>query len=82
VISAEDFNQLSEKDRERIAETVAQLQQRLEKTIREVLRWRKERNERVRQLNRDMTMLAVGQHVDELIERHAGLPKVIEYCAR
>jgi len=79
VISAEDFNQLAEKDRGRIAETVAQLQQRLEKTIREVLRWRKERNERVRQLNRDMTMLAVGQHVDELIERHAGAPNVIEY---
>jgi predicted ATP-dependent protease len=79
VISAEDFNQLSEKEREHIAEIVAQLQQRLEKTIREVLRWRKERNERVRQLNRDMTILAVGAHVDELMERHAGVPKVIEY---
>jgi predicted ATP-dependent protease len=79
VISADDFNQLPDKEKERIAETVAQLQQRLEKTIREVLRWRKERNERVRQLNRDMTMLAVGQHVDELMERHAGVPRVTEY---
>jgi lon-related putative ATP-dependent protease len=79
VISAEDFNQLSEAERERIAEVISGLQQRLEKLVRMTLRWRKERNERVRQLNRDMILLSVGQPVEEITQRYGEFPKVVEY---
>jgi lon-related putative ATP-dependent protease len=79
VIGAETFGQLPETERTRIGEAIAALQERLEKLVRDVLRWRKERNERVRSLNRDMIMLAVGQHVEELTQRYAAFPRVVEY---
>ena len=79
VISAEDFSQLAEAERERIGETISGLQQRLEKLVRMTLRWRKERNERVRQLNRDMILLSVGQPVEEIIQRYGEFPRVVEY---
>ena len=43
------------------------------------MRWRKERLERVRELNREMTLYAVGHLVDELKQRHADQPRVVEY---
>lgn len=79
IISAEDFNQLPEAERKRIGDAIAALQERLEKLVRATLRARKERNERVRQLNRDMILLAVGQLVEDLIARYAAFPKVVEY---
>jgi lon-related putative ATP-dependent protease len=79
IIGAESFSELPEEERQRIGEAIAALQGRLEKLVRDVLRWRKERNERVRQLNRDMVLLAVGQLVEELIQRYADFPKVAAY---
>ena len=79
VISAEDLNRLPEEEKKRIGDTIAVLQERLEKLVRQTLRWRKERNDRVRQLNRDMTLLAVGQLVEELTQRYAAFPKVVQH---
>ena len=47
--------------------------------MRETLRWRNERNERVRRLNRDMMRPAVGQPVEDLAQRYAEFPRVVEY---
>ncbi len=79
IIEAEAFNQLPEAERTRVADLIAGFQQRLEKLVRTTLRWRKERNEQVRALNRDMILLAVGQLVEEITQRYAEFPKVIEY---
>jgi hypothetical protein len=79
VIGAEDFNKLPEAERQRIEGTISALQQRLEKFVRETLRWRNERNERVRRLNRDMMRPAVGQPVEDLAQRYAEFPQVVEY---
>ena len=79
VIGAEDFNKLPEAERGRIESAISALQQRLEKFVRETLRWRNERNERVRRLNRDMMRPAVGQPVEDLAQRYAEFPKVVEY---
>ena len=79
VIGAEDFNRLPEPERQRIESAIAALQQRLEKFVRETLRWRNERNERVRRLNRDMMRPAVGQPVEDLAQRYAEFSKVVEY---
>jgi lon-related putative ATP-dependent protease len=43
------------------------------------MRWRKERLERIRELNREMTLFAVGHLVDELKQRYAAWPRVVEY---
>jgi lon-related putative ATP-dependent protease len=79
VIGAEDFNRLPEAERERIEKAIQGLQQRLEKFVRDTLRSRNERNERVRRLNRDMMRPAVGQPVEDLASRYAEFSKVVEY---
>ncbi len=79
VISPDDYEQLGPEARERIRTTVATLQERLEKLLYQVPAWRKAHRERVRELNREVTLFAVGHPVDELKRRYAELPRVIEY---
>ncbi|HEX9178758.1 MAG TPA: ATP-binding protein [Burkholderiales bacterium] len=79
VISPDDYAKLPEEERSRIVKVVAELEEKLQKLIRQVPRWRKERRERVRKLNREMTMLAVGHLIDEQKEEHAELQSVCSY---
>ncbi len=79
VMSPDDFGRLPEAEQQRIESAIGALQSKLERSVREVLRWRKERQERVKTLNREMTLLAVGHLVDELKQRYAGAPRVVSY---
>jgi predicted ATP-dependent protease len=79
VITPEEFAKLPEEDRQRIQTAIAGLQGKLEKLVRGVMRLRKERAERIRALNREMTLLAVGHVVDDLEERYRDMPRVVEY---
>ncbi len=79
VIGAEDYEKLPAEEKKRIEAAIAMLQQKLERIIRNVMQWRKERLERFRQLNREMTLLAVGHLVEELKARYADLPGVLAY---
>ena len=76
VISPEDYAGLPDEEKERIARVIKGLQQKLEGIIRQVMRLRKEQRERVKQLNREMTLFAVGTHMTDLKERYAGLERV------
>ncbi len=79
VISPDEYAKLPEEERGRIVGVVAELEEKLQKLIRQVPRWRKERRERIKTLNREMTMLAVGHLIDELKEDYAGLDSVSAY---
>jgi len=79
VMSPEDFGKLSAEEQKRIEGAITQLQSQLEHIVRDVLRWRKERLERIKHLNRDMTLLAVGHLVDDMKRRYAGFERVIAY---
>ena len=76
VISPEDYAGLPDEEKERIARVIKGLQKKLEGVIRDVMRLRKEQRERVKQLNREMTLFAVGTHMTDLKERYAGLERV------
>lgn len=79
IMTPEEFAKLSEEEQRRIQAAIAALQAKLEKLVRGVMRLRKERIERVRALNREMTLLAVGHVVDDLKERYREIPKVVDY---
>jgi lon-related putative ATP-dependent protease len=79
VISPPDFAKLPEEEQHRIEEIITRLQARLERVVREVLRWRKERYERIKALNREMVLLAVGHVTDELKQHYTDAPRVVEY---
>ncbi|MBE0622705.1 MAG: AAA family ATPase [Burkholderiales bacterium] len=79
VMGADEFGKLPEADQERVKAAIEALQTKLERLIRDTMRWRKERLERIRELNREMTLYAVGHLVDELKQRYASWPRVVEY---
>ena len=81
VISPDDFAQLPQEEKDAIEKAVNALQERLAQMLREGQRWRKERRERIRQLNREVAQYAVGLQTEELKQRYADLPDVGAYLA-
>jgi predicted ATP-dependent protease len=79
VIPPQDFEKLPEEEKERISRTIEALQEQLVRVLRNTLKLRQEHSQRIRALNRKMTLLAVEHAVDELKASYAGLPRVLEY---
>ena len=81
VISPEEYEKLSEEEQSKITENIRKLQERLEKLLRQIPAWRKGRRERVRHLNQEVTLFAVGHLMDELMHAYVDLPDVTSYLA-
>lgn len=79
VVNPEEFDKLPKEEQERLEQIVANLQEQLETIIQRIPLWRKETREKVKQLNREMAMTAVGHLIAELKKRYADLPSVLEY---
>lgn len=79
VMSPEAFNKLPPEEKARIDRDVSELQEKLGEAIRHVHQWRRERIERVRELNEEVVMFAVGHLIDELREAYSDFPEVRDY---
>jgi lon-related putative ATP-dependent protease len=79
VIGPDDFEKLPEAEQRQIQADMEQLQSELEQTIRQLPLWGKEHRDRVHQLNREVTMLAVGHVIDELRARYREFEDVTRY---
>jgi lon-related putative ATP-dependent protease len=78
-LGPEEFSQLPEKERQRIDAELTALQGRLEQVIHQVPKIEREGRERLRELNRDVTILAVGHLMEEVREKYKSLPDVVAY---
>lgn len=79
VIPPEEYGKLPEEEKRRAEAAIASLQERLEKVLRQMPQWRRERQERVKQLNRETTLAVVVHLMDELRQDYADLPEVLKY---
>jgi len=79
VLSPEEFQKLSEDDRKRRQAASEELQKELEALLREIPTWEKEQRGQIRQLNREVTLYAVGHSIDELKKKWADKPVILEY---
>jgi predicted ATP-dependent protease len=79
VIPPEEYEKLHDEEKKRVEAAIAGLQERLEKVLRQIPQWRKERHERVKQLDRETTLSAVEHSVNELKESYADLTEVLKY---
>lgn len=79
VMSPEDFDKLTEDEKQRIRQAIDELQDQLVRVLRNSLRLRKEHAERVRALNQSTTLLAVEHLVEELKTAFADVPRVLGY---
>lgn len=79
VITPEAFAALSADEQHAIEKTIGSLQELLAQLLRDGQRWRKERRERIRTLNREVASYAVGREIEELRQGYADLPDVLAY---
>lgn len=79
VMSPEDYEKLPQEEKERFERDIGSLQEKLEKVIRQVHQWRRERLERVRKLNEEAVLFAVGHLIDDLRRDYADYPVVCSY---
>ncbi|MGA8148126.1 MAG: AAA family ATPase [Gallionellaceae bacterium] len=79
VIPPDEYEKLPDEEKKRIAAAIAELQERLEKILRQIPQWRREQHERIKQLDRETALSAVGHLVNELKQAYADLPEVLKY---
>lgn len=78
-ISPDEYEKLPQQEKERIKATSAELQQRLEKILALIPQWWKDRDERVKQLNRETTRAVVTHVMDELRTHYSDLSDIQTY---
>ncbi len=79
VIDPDEFAALPKAEQQRLEKVIGELQDLLQEIIQQIPQWRKETREKVKTLNRDMTMNAVGHLIEDLKKRYATLPEVLRY---
>jgi predicted ATP-dependent protease len=79
VVSPEEYAKQPEEVRQRIEAKMEDLQGALQKAIRQAQRLQKERRQRLRDLNREMTLTVVGLMVEDIKHRYPDLPDVAGY---
>ena len=82
VLPEEEFSALPEDQRVRATETIRRLTEKLRKHLENVPIWHRERRQRIKELDRDVIMLAVGALIKDLKLRYKGLPGIPEYLDR
>jgi len=79
VIEPEEYSRLPEADQKAIEQRVSGLQEQLDNLIQQLPRWRRDMQQQVRSLNRDVVMSVVGQLMAELRRKYDDLPEVPGY---
>ena len=79
VLGPDEFQQLPEDERHQIEEEISHLQERLQWVLRQIPKWRKESQEKVREVNREMVDLAVGHHIAGFKEEYADYPGALNH---
>ncbi|RPH62904.1 MAG: ATP-binding protein [Burkholderiales bacterium] len=79
VIPHEEFEKLPPVEKERIAQAIRGLQEKLERILRQAVGWRRSHRDEMKKLNREVTTFAVGNLVDDLVRKYVALPDVVAY---
>lgn len=77
VINPDEYEKLPEAERSQIARTIAVLQEHLQRIIRQVPQWGRERRNRIMALRKEFTTLAVDHLITELEAEYASEPAVL-----
>jgi lon-related putative ATP-dependent protease len=79
VIPPEEFQKLSEDEREQLEKNVQSLQEELQGLLQQVPIWQRELRKRVRDLNREITTRVAGGLIEELRQKYSDYPPVTQY---
>jgi lon-related putative ATP-dependent protease len=79
IIGSDEFKKLPEEEQRRRSAALKEIEEELEEVLRRVPGWEREFRQKVRELDRATTRMAVGHLVDELRERYEDLPDVLAH---
>eukprot|EP00003_Mantamonas_plastica_P012144 TRINITY_DN22106_c0_g1_i1.p1 TRINITY_DN22106_c0_g1~~TRINITY_DN22106_c0_g1_i1.p1 ORF type:complete len:710 (-),score=36.15 TRINITY_DN22106_c0_g1_i1:37-2166(-) len=79
VIDPEEYKNFSDEEKALVESKVEELQKKLQQTIQQIPRLRKEVRERVHALNEEMVQLTLGGPIGELRAKWQDLPDVVAY---
>ena len=79
VIEPDAFEQLADEEKERIQSEIEVLQEQLQKILYQVPRWEREFNQRLRDLNREVSSFVLEDLLNDLLTKYADLPSVLDY---
>jgi lon-related putative ATP-dependent protease len=79
VVEPDKFHQLPEEEQKVVQGALAEMQDRLQAALRSIQQLERDHRERVRQMNREVALFAVGHLIDEVRKRYAELPQVLEH---
>lgn len=79
VVTPENYLNFSDKDRTKVDEIVAVLQEKLEHIIRQFHQWKRDSKQKIRELNREVAMSAVGMLIDDLKGKYQEFSAVCEH---
>ena len=79
VLSPGDFDKLDEKEQEEIKRVVDEIEDKLIETIRKVPELYKENRDRIKQLDREISEVAVNQSISDLAAQYTELSDVLKY---
>ncbi len=79
VLSREEVDKLSQEERENLEKQIEDLQEQLQRAMRQMPGWQREMRERLRALNDEVASVAVGGLIDELREKYKDLPEVVQH---
>jgi lon-related putative ATP-dependent protease len=79
VIRPEEFQKLPLPEQERAQADVSALQEELQKSLSQMPQWDRERRAKVKELNQEVGMFAVGHLIEELRRTYLDLPTVLGY---
>jgi lon-related putative ATP-dependent protease len=79
IVTPEQFQSLPDAERRQKEGQLQALQRELQEFIRKMPQWEHEARERLRELNRQITGLAVGHLIHALQDKHRELPEIVAY---
>lgn len=79
VVGPEEFEQLPEEERQKIDASINGLHESLDAALRQMPKFEQEGREKIRKLNHEVTIFAVGHLIDELRNKYSDFPEVVGF---
>lgn len=79
IVSPREFDQLPESEHKKIQAAIGELQDKLQAVLRQMPRIEQEGREKLRDLNHEIAIFAVGHLIDALRKKYADLPDIVSF---
>jgi lon-related putative ATP-dependent protease len=79
VLSPEEFEKLPESEHRNIETAITELQEKLHSALHQMPRYEQEGREKIRELNSEVAIFAVGHLIDELRKKYADLSQIVNF---